>query len=302
MEIDKEVLIDEDDKSKIFTGFFPSTCGEEKIYFKRKVPKYIDESAINIVIVHDAGEYHGRHFHLSNYLTKKSDSKFITTWIDLKGHGLSSGTRGHISNLSEYSNDLAFYFKNNNSIYDKYRTCLIGHGLGALVALDFFRDHEEVAKNKITCCILSNPYIKFKVETPVSIDLLLTKWSNLFSKVRLPIHLNGFNVTSDIEEAENYNCDPLINKFITLSLFREIQKVSKEVRKLSYYLEHSCLFLLGGKDPFSSAEKTKLFIKGMPKNKGEYLFYENMGHDLFNEIGRDRMFNDIYNWLNKKFK
>ncbi len=293
-------VIESNEKRLIKTGFFNSLYGRESIYYKHSYPDKSEENSdVEILIVHDACEYHARHFHLPAYLDEKSKIKMTFTWFDLKGHGLSSGTRGHVEVIDEYVDDLKeMILKSQNRRRGK-KIVLLGHGLGATLILKLFKKYESEISPIISGCVFSNPYVRFKVEVPSMIRLLMKKWPEAVGKIRLPHNFTGQEVTKDQRERDIFNGDPLVNHHMTINLFREMFKLSRSIRGTSYFFDIQSLFLLGGNDPYTDSEKTILFLKGMSKDKVDYKKYDKMGHDLFNEVGRDKLFEDVYNWINK---
>jgi alpha-beta hydrolase superfamily lysophospholipase len=285
----------------IETGFFPSQYGKESIYFKHSFPKNVDtDSDVELLIVHDACEYHARHFYLPEFLDGRLQGNIIFTWYDLKGHGLSSGSRGHIEIIDEYVDDLKEMILNSQTRKKGKKIVLLGHGLGATLIFRLFKKYESEVDLLVDGCIFSNPYIRFKVEVPPVIRLLMKSLPEAVGRIRLPHSFSGQEVTKDQKERDLFNGDPLINHHITINLFREIFKLSHSIRSTSYFFDCKSLFLLGDKDPYTEPDKTVLFLKGMPKNKVRYKKYPEMGHDLFNEVGRDKLFEDVYNWINKE--
>jgi len=292
--------VENEGERSIETGFFPSLYGRESIYFKHSFPNNTEENPeIELMIVHDACEYHARHFYLPEFLEKKISNKIGFTWFDLKGHGLSSGSRGHIELIDEYVDDLREMILKSQSRRRGKKIVLLGHGLGATLIFRLFKKYESEVKDLIDGCIFSNPYIRFKVEIPSMIRMLMKNWPGTVGRIRLPHNFSGQEVTKDQNERDHFNGDPLINHHMTINLFREIFKLSRSIRATSYFFDCQSLFLLGENDPYTEPEKTILFLKGMSKDKVDHFMYEDMGHDLFNEVGRDKMFDDVYNWINK---
>lgn len=293
-----EKIIDESEIGQTFIGNFPSQKGGETIYYRRLQTKdfSLEEKSVHLVIVHDFGEYHARHRDLPLFLKERIGKNFSATWLDHKGHGLSSGSRGLIKDFDEYALDLAqLLFKYKEQNLDK-NIVLLGHGMGALVCLSLIQKHNfpQITPKGL---ILSNPLIRLKIDLPRWADFLFDHWHDSLSKFKLPYDIDGYQLGADIKKAGEFNADPLVIHKISAGLYKEILKNSHSLRTSSYFLDLPTLVLLGERDPLCDVEATKLFYKSMPKELATLKSYSRAKHDLFNEVGRDKLFDDVYTWI-----
>lgn len=289
-------------KRKIYTGFFPASRGIEKIYYRRSFPETeLQGNVIHLIVLHDAGDYHGRHQLLPEYLFKKMDKGIVVTWLDLKGHGLSSGTRGHLDSFDEYCEDLKTLLKRTPHSNANFFNILLGNGMGALLALRYFQEYTHRIKIELSGLILSNPLIKLQIDIPRWGEFLMKGWQKTFTHVLFPYRFDGYHLCQDAELAKSYNSDPLINHNVSMGVIREIFNVSREIRTTSYFLDIPTLFLVGEKNHLINHESVKLFFKGAPRKLSQLENYRNSGHDLFNDLERDKVFHDVYTWLNNHF-
>jgi lysophospholipase len=275
--------------------------GLEKIYYKRSIPnsKNISEKKVklpHLIFVHDLGDYHGRYLEIGNKLIEKLGEKILISWIDMKGHGLSSGTRAHIYSFDDLLADLKHFISLEVMGFD-LQNILVGQGMGALLGMRYFQ--QDVADfHKIHGLVLSNLPVKLNIDFPEWILKILKKFKNSFSHIRIPLKLDGFQLTHDIELAKSYNSDPLINQNIPVSTIREVLSNSLKIRTSCYFINIPTLVLVGEKGKLINVDSTRLFFKGMPKGLSSFFSYPNSGHDLFNDLDRDIIYNDLYNWIN----
>ncbi|PIK16481.1 alpha/beta fold hydrolase [Halobacteriovorax sp. JY17] len=249
----------------------------------------------HFIILHDICDHHGRYELLAKDLWKKFDEEINITFLDLKGHGLSSGTRSYVENFDEYIEDLHLIL-NEDETHDTKKV-LIGQGLGGLVALSYIQKYELIARTQISSVILSNPLLYLNIEIYNFYESVLKKINQFAGKIRFPYKIKGGDLTSDRIRIESYNSDPLINHYMSISLVEEIVRKSKQLLDYSYFLDVPLLMLLGKNDFLVNWSKCSLFMKGMPKQLASECMYAHSGHDLFNEKNRDKVFNDIYNWI-----
>jgi alpha-beta hydrolase superfamily lysophospholipase len=257
----------------------------EKLYVKSIGLKEFDTQ---LIVFHDVGEYHQRYSGLSNYLSKKSIG---TTLIDMRGHGLSSGTRGHSEGYEELVSDYKMFWKTFKNRYEKKSTFVLGHGVGGLLALCFMLNVSEVSG-----AILVNPTIKYKDESSY-IEKYMMK-NSFLNKLKIS-YKSLEKVTSQEHLSRSFGHDPLINKKISVGMHRSITGMTNELKRLSYFVTRPILFQMGELDDVVEVSKSELFASSFDKNNIEVIKYPNFGHEIFNEIDRDKVFKDIYNWLYK---
>jgi len=249
----------------------------------------------HFIILHDICDHHGRYEPLAQYLWEKFEEQIDITFIDLKGHGLSSGTRSYVKNFDEYIEDLHLILKDDESFETK--KVLIGQGLGGLIALSYVQKYEQIAREHISSIVLSNPLLYLNIEVHELYESILKKINKYAGKVRFPYKIKGSDLSTDRVRIESYNSDPLINHYMSISLVEEIVKKSKQLLDYSYFLDMPLLMLLSKQDFLVNWSKSSLFMKGMPKSLASERVYPHSAHDLFNEKNRDKVFNDIYNWI-----
>ncbi|OUR96341.1 hypothetical protein A9Q84_08270 [Halobacteriovorax marinus] len=270
---------------------------EESLYVKEWKTTKNTKIRHHFVILHDICDHHGRYEPLAESLWQQFDEEVNITFIDFKGHGLSSGTRSYIGNFDEYIDDLHMVLNEDET--QGVKKVLIGQGLGALVALSYIESYEQTAKNIIGSVVLSNPLLFLHLELHKVQDKVLRSINKYAGKLRFPYHINGKNLTSDRERYESYNSDPLINHYMSFSLVEEILRKSRHLLDYSYFLDIPLLMLLSKNDFLVNWSKSSLYIKGMPKHLAYECIYSHCLHDLFNEKIRDKVYTDIYNWLEK---
>ena len=289
-------LLNENEGRQTFTGDFISNDKGEKIYFKTS--KSSQEKA-HIILLHDVGEYSSRFVNLFHFLESKEE--ITVSYLDFVGHGLSNGTRGHVEDFDQYCEDLGFFVNYLQTENQKTPIVLLGSGLGAVVAVKLHQMFFHLLLEPIKGFVLANPALKLKWDIPNWLKSFTYQIEGTLGKIKLPYRLEGHELTKDEAMAEEYNGDPLINHSITLSLYKELSHSGKIVRTSSYFLDVPTLTLISGDDIFYEQRSTRLFEKGIGKSLSNLIEYPDAKHDLFNEICREKVFGDVYNWLNQHF-
>ncbi len=101
-------------------------------------PKERGEPKAVFAVVHGYGEHSGRYLNLVNYFVPRG---FALYAYDLRGHGKSSGPRGHILRFDEYLSDTDAFLKLVRQINPGRKMFLLGHSLGGLIVSAYVENY-----------------------------------------------------------------------------------------------------------------------------------------------------------------
>lgn len=290
----------------IFTGNLKN-AQSKGIYLKRifigsNKPEKITK---RIVFLHDLLEHHGRYEEciLANKQLWNSSVEII--FLDFAGHGLSSGSRGHIESLDYLVDDLILVLQNLDPIKELY---FFGHGIGALVFLRFLLfkkaiEHSSLL-NGFSGLIASNFYFDLskRINPMTKILDLIEKRSVATSQIQLEhIKLNrlihGVDQSFQKEVQEKYEADPLVVHRLTYRGYRAIEEGILEISRKAYFIDFPFLCLIGKNDPIINAEKMQLFMKSIEKKHYRVIELPDSKHDLYNDTDSSFVFKEIINWV-----
>ncbi len=267
------------DKTEIY---FKHTCSAEKPYY-------------HFILIHGAFEHHGRHDFLEAYLRENLETPFSFTWLDLRGHGKSSGERSYVSCFEDYIKDLQSFLKQRFEILGEQadKTILIGHSMGGLICgLALINDLVQV-----DAAIFSNPAFHISSKIARWTYPLVKAFAAFIPKFRMPIIFSSHDIGRDPASVEAYEQDPLIPKFITLGLTRELLRATYDIRRSQKTVTKPCLFLLSQADKITTATETAKVVARNFTLRTSTRWYNQLYHELFREPEREEVFNDIIAWL-----
>lgn len=263
---------------------------EKKLYYKQVG---LDLFKKHILFFHDLGEYHGRYKDFCEFFIKK---EIGISFVDMRGHGLSSGTRGHIDSLDELISDYNNFWQTHKKQYEDKEVIVIGHGVGALIAMVFMLDNLEVEG-----LAMVNPAIKFTSKQDSKVEGFLANYP-LLNKIKVSSQLHGDEISEEKLVSNSHEHDPLVNKKITIKTYQVIQELLNQVKHSSYFITRPVLYAMGMEDRVIDLEMSELFSSSIDQDYLTLKKYNDLGHELFNELDRDKAFKDIYNWINNNFK
>ena len=93
-----------------------------------------------IVLLHGLGEHSGRYEDVAEFF---NSNKIAVVALDHRGHGLSPGTRCHVSSFEDYLSPLLELTVEAEALYPGVSKVLIGHSLGGLIAAVFLLRHQD---------------------------------------------------------------------------------------------------------------------------------------------------------------
>ncbi|WP_249028645.1 alpha/beta fold hydrolase [Tannockella kyphosi] len=248
------------------------------------------------------------------------DKGFIVCGHDHIGHGHSgelSDSFGFFANTAGYRYLIEDLHQLNTIIKEKYDDLpyfLIGHSLGSLVARNYLR----LYANEVDGCVFSasgsaSPltvlgliYVEFKIKRSgphfVSESFEKTIFGN-FNKGQKD-KFSGW-LCSNQEFIETFKNDSLCQFGFSLSAYRDLLTLFYQSNKQNWFTsvpnEMPILLLSGNQDPIMNNGKDMLKVEENLRKtnhtKINSYLYDGSMHNLFHEIDRSTVFNDIYQWI-----
>ncbi len=259
---------------------------EHSIYLRKWE---VQDAKANLYIAHGLGEHGGRYEHLAIHFNHLGYNVYAH---DHKGHGRSSGTRGHIGSFADYSDDLKTIIE--TTAKDGATNFLLGHSLGGVIASGFLLRFPSL----INKAIISAP--GFEKKTPpnaikASIGKLL---SNLFPKLTLWNEIEAEWICSSKEVVDIYKSDPLVHDRVSTKFFTSFLAESDFIKNNISKINTPTLMLIPGSDIIVNHEVSKKLFRSFTSKKNKLVEYPNSYHELLNEESvRSLAYKEIEDWL-----
>jgi acylglycerol lipase len=164
-----------------------------------------------IIMVHGIGEHIKRYIGWADLFSSVGIG-FLG--VDLPGHGLSDGKRGHIKSYSDFSEILDTLIDVSGKTYQGVPVFVYGHSLGGGIVLDYLL-HE---KRPVKGAIVTSPWLRLAFEPSKLKRYLAGLMRNITPSLLQPTGLIVNHISHDKDVIEKYIKDPLVHKNISVNL------------------------------------------------------------------------------------
>lgn len=241
-----------------------------------------------MVLAHGMGEHSGRYDHVARYLA----SRGVPVWaLDHRGHGRSGGRRLFVRRFGEYLGDLD-RFVAHVAAAEGGRPVLVGHSMGGLIALSYALERPDA----LAAVAVSSPWLATRARIPPLLRLATPLLAVVAPALPVPQPPNPNALTRDPAMAQRYLEDPLIARVATPRWFVECVRQQRRLLPRARELWLPALFLVAGDDPLVDPDVTRRFYEAVPDPKA-WRYYPDRRHEVFNDLGRDQVLADLWQWL-----
>jgi len=233
-----------------------------------------------LCIIHGLGELAGRYDRMNGYLSK---ANIAAVSMDLRGHGLSGGPRGHCAPRKLILQDVDALIEKAQTLYPSVPIILYGHSLGGNIALDYKSrgKHNDVP----VAFIISAPWLLLKAPPAP----MLRKMVSMLSRI-----VPSFAIKSAIDEkilghpdsVKPYNDNPLVHDKISMLAAKEGLEIGEAI--VSGTLEENggskgkpWLLMHGTDDGICDINGSKALYKRAPENC-TFIPWEGLFHEIHN--------------------
>jgi len=270
---------------------FKTTDGLE-LYCRAWQPDGNDKATAKaaLAVVHGYGEHSGRYLNLVNALAPRGYAVYA---YDLRGHGKSPGPRGHVSRFDEYIKDTHAFLAWARGQEPKHKVFLLGHSLGGLIVSAYAEAHP----NELPGLIMSSAFLRMKLKVPGWKMTVAKTLSSLRPTFTMANDLGADLLSHDPAVAAAYVADPLNHHVSTARWATEIFAAQTRALDNAPSVKIPTLVMYAGDDLIADPEGSALFFQRLSSADKTHHRYGGYYHEIFNEVGKDRVFADLEAWL-----
>jgi alpha-beta hydrolase superfamily lysophospholipase len=246
-----------------------------------------------VLLVHGLGEHAGRYDHVAQRLNAWG---FAVRGYDLYGHGESGGVRGGLPTNDRMLDDLADIMDATRKLLQPGTPLiLLGHSMGGLIAARFV----ELGLRDIDGLVLSSPALAAELN-PVQ-KFLLKVMPRIAPNLRVANSLDVDKLSHDPKVVAAYKADKLVHDRISARLGRFIFDSGASVIAHASTWKVPTLLMYAGQDRLVAPAGSRAFAQAAPKSALTVRCFDDLYHEIFNELDATAVFDTLRNWLDARF-
>lgn len=246
---------------------------------------------VSFAVVHGLGDHARRYERFAQAMTRYG---FGTFAVDLRGHGKSTGRRGHVDRWSQWTDDVAAFVTHVEGIAGG-EVVPVGHSFGGVALLSTVLA-EKLPKTRRF--IVSNPALRLKVPVPGWKVRFGKAASVLAPKLTLENGVDAKLLSRIPEVVEAYRTDPLVHSKISTRLGSEWLGANQRVFERASEIKIPFLILAATDDRLVDPDSSKELHK-LSASVSELRLLEGRYHEPFNDLENEEVFSVIAHWLSK---
>ncbi len=263
------------------TGTF-ETGGGLELFTRSWTPD--EDPRRGMLIVHGLAEHSGRWDHVARFF---ADRGYAVAAFDLRGHGQSGGTKGHVGAFSDFLDDVEG-IAGSGLVRTDLPWVIYGHSLGGLISTLYLaedRPHPDAA-------VVSAPALD--ADIPGALRLAAQVLGRVAPKIALSNPIDGDQLSRDETVGEAYFADPLVYTKATTRLALEMFNAQARVRSAMASIDTPTLVIHGADDTLvpPSASAPLASVDGVERK-----VYPGLRHELHNEPEQTQVLSEVAAWL-----
>jgi acylglycerol lipase len=240
-----------------------------------------------ILMVPGLGEHTGRYVHVGDFFQKAG---FNVIGIDVRGQGRSGGTRGYVQRYDQFLEDV----RAGIHIVKAFPLFVFGHSFGGQLALALAARNEP----NIAGYLASGPWLALSKPPAAWLVRLGALMNMVYPKCHFPTGIERSQNSSDEAHLDSLVDLDFNHGFTTARTFFEI--IAEARRLLANPRANAPVLIAQGRpDPVTSVEASIEFYQRLEAPAKELTIYDGFRHELHNEKGRARVFEDYLAWIER---
>lgn len=268
-------------------GFLEGVGGVRLFYRAWELPR----ARAALAVVHGHGDHSGRWDALADSLGAYGYSTYA---LDLRGHGLSEGRRGHVTRFDVFLQDLDRFRREVQGLTDVgCPLFLLGHSFGGLVCLRYLEEFEAGLQG----AIISSPWLATAMPVPRWKTLLAGALNRIAPALPFDSGLPAEHLSHDHAIVQRYRDDPLVHSRMTPRFFTEAAAAMGLALQRGERIRVPLLFMLAGDDRIVSLPQSEAFAGSLSAPDVTIRVYTSAYHEVLNEPDRARALHDLRDWI-----
>ena len=241
-----------------------------------------------LAICHGVNSHGGQYIGAAEHFASRG---FAVTALDLRGRGRSEGERFYVDHVDDYVSDLSQAIELARSHDPGVPLFLLGHSAGGVTSVSYALDYQD----RIDGLICES--FAFRVYAPDFALKLLEGASHIAPHFHV-LKLKMEDFSRDPAWVEQLLADPLTHDEVqpvqtVAALARAGERMEREFDRITLPL----LILHGTADKATRPDGSQEFYDHAGSRDKQLILYDGYYHDLLNDLGKERVLDDIVDWI-----
>lgn len=247
------------------------------------------------LLVHGLGAYSRRWDDLVRFFLPYGISSYA---IDLKGFGETKSVRGHIDSFQVYYHDIKTLRDIIEKEHSGKKIFVVGESLGGLIVFTLASFSPRLFNGLICISPAFKNRLNFNLFDYIKIFFFL-----LFNpKKQFKMPFTEAMCTSDEDYQKRIKDDKNEHRLASSRLLFSTLLAQIRARILKPNIKMPVLFLVPGHDEITDSSATERIFKKLPSLDKRIIYYAGMAHALSIEKQREKVFEDILEWVDKRMQ
>ncbi len=269
----------------------PELIGTDVLYRRWEARPRTAPAKAAFLLVHGLGAQSARWGFLADSL---ADAGYASYALELRGFGLTpERPRGHVASLRVWERDVLTLREKIAAENPGGKIFLLGESVGGLVAFNAVCRHPSAFDG----LVLISPDFKNGLKFPASAYLTMAGLILFRPKKTIPIPFTSAMCTRDAAHRESLDADPGELRIGSLACLMSIMREQSAAKKLASTVGLPVLFLISGTDLLVDERAGRKLFAKLPVADKALLEYPEMLHALSIDLGRDKVFRNILDWV-----
>ena len=268
-------------------GFFTGPR-DKQVYYQSWLPE--GEPKAVMLVIHGLAEHCGRYMNVVDYFIPRG---YAVYGFDQIGHGNSEGTRVYVERFEEYITTTKTFIDMVQTWQSGKPVFILGHSMGSLIGAVYLLDHQD----GLSGAIISGTMVKVPDHVTATTVTMGKVLSRLLPKAGV-VGIEAEHICSDSAVVDAYVNDPLVyTGKTTARLAAEMLKAMQSFPSKASQITLPMIIVQGGEDKLVNVEDCQLLYDMVSSTDKTVKVYDGFEHEVFNEPGREIVFQDIHAWL-----
>lgn len=246
-----------------------------------------------LLLVHGIGAHSERWHFLSEYFLRENISTYA---LELRGFGDTSGLKGDVASFGLYFDDILRLRDIIEENEPGKKVFLLGESMGGILAFLLAAS----GGGHFDGLICLSPAFKSRLRFSIG-DYARIVWAFLWNPLRqFTLPYNSAMCTRDEEMRKTMESNHREHRLATPRLLAAIAMAQVRSRMVRGRIKMPVLFMQSGQDELVDPAATRKIFNMIKSPDKEIKEYPGYYHALSIELGRERVFEDIREWVEKR--